>query len=125
MHSRAAASPLRAAATTAVPSPRPRASPRRSSARPAARYSSEPWWGWRVGARRRAVGEVGGDDDVAELGRGAGGAAVDAPVDDDAAADAGADGDHHERAGDEVEVVVVGLGERGDGRVVVDEGRDP
>ena len=77
------------------------------------------------GARRRAVGEVGADDDVAQLGRGARGPAVDATVDDDAAAHAGADRDHHERGGDEVEVVVMGLGERGDGRVVVDEGRDP
>ena len=76
------------------------------------------------GARRRAVGEVGGDDDVAELGCGARGPAVDAPVDDDAAAHTGPHGDHHERAGDEVEVVVMGLGERRDGRVVVDERGD-
>jgi RNA polymerase sigma-70 factor (ECF subfamily) len=47
------------------------------------------------------------------------------PVDDDAAAHAGAHRDHHERAGDEVEVVVMGLGECRHGRVVVDEGRDP
>ena len=52
--------------------------------------------GLALGARRRAIGEVGGDDDVAELGRRARDAAVDAPVDDDAAADAGADRDHHE-----------------------------
>src|SRR5512133_2979390 len=51
--------------------------------------------GLALGARRGAVGEVGGDEDVAQLRGGAGDAAVDAPADDDAAAHAGADRDHH------------------------------
>ena len=42
---------------------------------------------------------------MAELGCRAGRAAVDAAVDHDAAADAGADGQHHEMAGDEGAVV--------------------
>ena len=52
--------------------------------------------GLAIGARRRPVGEVGGDDDVTELGRRAGDAAVDVPVDDDAAAHTGADREDHE-----------------------------
>ena len=54
----------------------------------------------------------------------AGRAAVDPAADDDPAADAGADVNITRQLGDRLEVVVVGLGERGDGRVVVDEDRD-
>ena len=63
------------------------------------------------------------DQRVADLAGRAGRAAVGAPVDHDAAADAGADGDHHEAADVEAAVLVVCLGERCDGGVVVDEDR--
>jgi hypothetical protein len=62
---------------------------------------------------------------VAELGRCAGGAAEDPPVEHDPAADPGAHCEHDQIAGREPVLVVVGLGERRDGRVVVDEHRHP
>jgi hypothetical protein len=67
-----------------------------------------------------AVGEVRADDLVAQLRGRARRAAVDPAVDDDAAADPGADREHHEVAGERGPVVGVGLGERGAGGVVVD-----
>ena len=79
-----------------------------------------PGLGVVAAVRERRAAQIGADDRVAELGGGAGRAAHDAPADDDAAADAGADREHHEVARDEPPVVVIGLGERGAGRVVVD-----
>ena len=86
------------------PRPRPRARPRaesgprsaaalpsRPSAVPEASASTHPWSG-AVALARRAV-DV--DHGVAELGTGAVGAAVDLAVDDQPAADSGADGEHH------------------------------
>ena len=101
----------------------PRSCPRRSSALPAARYSSESGCGGlSSGAgpplRRSAPTMMWPSSGAAPVC-----AAVDAAVDDDPAADPGADRDHHERLRDQVEVVVVGLGQRGDGGVVVDEHR--
>ena len=61
------------------------------------------------------------DDRVTELARGAGRAAVDPPAEDEAAADAGPDREHHQVVGDRPQLLVVGLGQRRDGRVVVDE----
>ena len=96
---------------------------RRSSTCPAASDSSEPGCGKRVGARDRLVER---DQRLAELAGGAGGAAVGAAVDHDAAADARADRDHHQRARRRSRPsLVVRLGERRDGRVVVDEDRQP
>src|SRR4051812_41795100 len=141
--SRAAGSPVRAAATTAWPSPMPRSRPRRSSARPAAWCSSEAGGGepsagggpgpraaavvvWAGGGGEAAAGGGAGRGRRADVGgpvRGprAGGAGDRAPADDDAAADAGADREHHDDVGERAHVVVVRLGKGGDGGVVVDE----
>ena len=108
---------------TSGPDAYPRSRPSRSSSRPAASDSSEPGCGKRSAAGGAPLGQVEPDDDVAQLGRGAGRPAEDAPVDHDAAADAGADREHHEVAGGEPELLVVGLGEGRYGRVVVDEHR--
>ena len=123
MASSASASPRRAAATTACPSPIPRARPRRSSARPAAWYSSDAVCGkWSAAgapcwsSAPMIVWPISAAAPVAPAKR--------PPADHDAAADAGADREHHDDVGDRAHVVVVRLGERGDGRVVVDEGRD-
>ena len=58
-----------------------------------------------------------------ELAGAAGSSAVDPPVEHDPAADTGADREQHKVVGHELQVLVVGLGQRGDGRVVVDEHR--
>ena len=75
--------------------------------------------------RRPGTGplQVHADERVAELAGAAGGAAVDPAAEHQPAADAGADREHHQVAGDHLQILVVGLGERGDGRVVVDEHR--
>jgi hypothetical protein len=65
--------------------------------------------------------EVPADDLVPELTGRPGRAAEDPPADDDAAADPGAHREHHKALGDWAQILVVGLGERRDGRVVVDE----
>ena len=67
--------------------------------------------------------EVKPHDGVSELPGAPGGTPVDSPANHDTAAHAGADGDHHQVARHQVEVLVVGLGQRGDGRVVVHEHR--
>jgi hypothetical protein len=77
-------------------------------------------------AHRRGHGarEVEAEDRVPELARGARRPAVDPPAEHESAADVRADGDHHQVAGDEREVGVVRLGERGGVDRVVDERRD-
>ena len=65
------------------------------------------------------------DDRVPELTGPAGGAAVDPPSEHESPADPGADREHHEVAGDHHELLVVRLGERRHGRVVVDEHGHP
>ena len=65
--------------------------------------------------------QIDADDRVAELARTAGRAAVDPSAEHDPASDAGADRQHHEVVGDKPQLLVVGLGEGRDGRVVVDE----
>ena len=96
---------------------------RPSRAWPAASDSSDPGCGKRgVGGRDLRADR---DQRVADLAGGAGRAAVGAAVDHDAAADAGPDGDHHEAVARQARALVVGLGERGDGGVVVDEDRHP
>jgi hypothetical protein len=72
----------------------------------------------------RAGRQVRGHDLVPELGGRPGRAAVDAPVDHDAAADARPDSEHHEMAGDEGAIVRVGLGQGRAVGVVVDVDRD-
>ena len=107
----ASASPALAPSTTSWPVTSPSCSSRlprnessssrasrsasRSSARPAARYSSVPGSGCLPSGVGRAVLEVEPDHGVADLA-GARRAAVEAAVEDQAAADAGADGEHHE-----------------------------
>ena len=63
---------------------------------PEASPSSEPACGNSPVVRRRAVGEVEPDHRVADLGRRAGRAAVEPPVEHEPAADAGADREHHQ-----------------------------
>ncbi len=63
------------------------------------------------------------DDRVPELAGAAGGAAVDPPAEHDPAAHAGPDREHHEVVRDQSQLLVVGLRQRRDGRVVVDEHR--
>ena len=67
------------------------------------------------------AGHVHGDHRMPKLARAAGRAPVDPPAEHQAAADAGADRQHHEVAGDHPQIVVVGLGQRRDGRIVIDE----
>jgi hypothetical protein len=69
--------------------------------------------------------QIGGHQRVTELTRSAGGAAINASAEHEAAADAGPDGDHHEVFGDHSKLLVVSLGECRDRRVVVDEHRNP
>ena len=73
---------------------------------------------------KRSPAQVGAHDRVSDLGGRTRRAAVDAPADDDPAADAGTDREHHKVAGDEHAVLVIGLGERRARRVVVDEDGD-
>ena len=73
--------------------------------------------------RRRAVLEVGADDDVPELGGRSGRPAVDPSVDHYPAAYPGADREHHEMSDVDLRVGPVGLGDRRDGGVVVDVDR--
>ena len=63
------------------------------------------------------------DERVADLARRARRPAERAPVDHDAAADARPDGEHHEAVRGEASSLVVGLRERRDRRIVVDERR--
>ena len=136
----ASASPALAPSTTSWPVTSPSCSSRlprnessssrasrsasRSSARPAARYSSVPGSGCLPSGTRRALLEVEPDHRVADLG-GARRAAVEPPVEDHAAADAGADGEHHEVRAHQAAVLVERLGERRARRVVLDVDRDP
>ena len=76
---------------------------------------------WKAGRLRDAL--VDRDQRVAELARRAGRTAIGASVDHDATADAGADREHHQAAHVEPAVGVVGLGERRDRGIVVDEHR--
>ena len=129
----AVASPASAASVTALPST---VSPAASIARRAPSPGSLSAAALPLAPERRAGGQrldaaaagavalagraVGLDHGVAELGAGAGRAAVDLAVEDQAAADPGADRQHHRvvgAAGGAVEV----LGQGGDVGVVVDE----
>ena len=70
-----------------------------------------PGCGKRIGAGT-APGEVEPDDRVPELAGAAGGAAVDPPAEHQPAAHARADRQHHQILGHELQVLVVGLGQR-------------
>ena len=132
----AVSSPASAASVTAVPSTVLPSAQQLAEGRVGRAFGRRP----ALAAERGAGGErldaavvravalagraVGLDHDVAELGAGAGRAAVDLAVEDQAAADPGADGQHHHvrlAAGGAEEV----LGEGGDVAVVVDEDRQP
>ncbi len=132
----AVSSPAIAALVTAVPStfspaasnlPRAesgRAFGRRSPLAPERRAGGQRLDAAVVGAVALAGRAVGLDHRVAELGAGAGRAAVDLAAEHQAAADPGADGQHHRvrlALGGAVEV----LGQGGDVGVVVDEDRQP
>ena len=97
----------------------------RSSAWPAATDSSDPGCGKPRRRRHRSARQVETDERVSELAGAAGRAAVDPAAEHDPAADAGPDRDHHEVVRDQPQLLVVCLGERGHGRVVVDEHRHP
>ena len=74
--------------------------------------------------RRDRAREVEAEDRVSELAGRSGRPAVDPPAEHQSAADARGNDEHHQVAGDELQLLVVGLGERGEVRVVVDEHRD-
>ena len=72
--------------------------------------------------RRDRTCAIESHEGVTEFARSAGSASVNAPIDHDSAADAGTDRDHDEVVRDEPQLVVMRLGERGDSRIVIDEG---
>ena len=74
-------------------------------------------------APARAPDKIEPDDRVTELAGAAGRAAIDPAAEHDPAPDPGADRDHHQVVRDQPQLGVVRLGERGHGRVVVDEHR--